>query len=124
MARSALLLGLSAAVLCLGAPAQTGAGRASASVTVSVRLNPPSGGVPGPGDTGSGLCGSSANHSTAVVGCAAGASTTPLQVMAFTNRGAGPVLNTFDVYAGSGRIMGWRVISLNDRDYLEMTLGW
>lgn len=36
----------------------------------------------------------------------------------------GGFLGTVDIYSGIGTITALRVISLGDRDYLEMTVGW
>lgn len=126
-----IVLGLVVALLSPGAPAQSGAGQASASFTVSVQINTPGGatvsGSTTAGNsagTGSGTCGSSTGDAVATVGCTGGAASTPLRVMAFVNRDAGPALTSFDVYTGGGTIAGWRLVSVDDSDYLEMTLGW
>ncbi len=39
------------------------------------------------------------------------------------NSGAGP-LGIIDVYSGIGTVTAWRVISMAEREYLEMTVGW
>lgn len=116
------LLGLLAALLSLGALAQAGPRQAGAQITVSVVLRPATGGGATP-PISSGLCGSRSSGSVMAVGCADGKSA-PVQVMAFTQRGGNAQTSSFDVYAGSGAILGWQVLSFDDRDYIEMTLGW
>lgn len=121
MARRALL-GLLAALLNLGALAQAGPRQASAPITVSVVLHPAPGARPPPPDS-SGRCGSNRSGSVVVVGCADG-KFAPVRVMAFTQRDGDEQTSSFDVYAGSGAIIGWQLLNSDGRDYIEMTLGW
>jgi hypothetical protein len=37
---------------------------------------------------------------------------------------AGVSLGTRDIYAGGGSVTSWRVMSLDDRDYIELMVGW
>ena len=36
----------------------------------------------------------------------------------------GQILGTVDIYSGLGTITSWRVVTLGDRRYVEMTLNW
>lgn len=38
--------------------------------------------------------------------------------------GTGKFLGTLDTYTGAGTVTAWQIVSRDERDYLELTIGW